>query len=107
MFSLAFLKPTYLGAESYSGGDTPASGSNSQSKLPSKNLHTSSASLLYPVVNKEVEQQFLGGAGHCNKRHLCSYFSKVNHSGNAAVLHFASHSLLQHTEHNCAYVEFS
>jgi hypothetical protein len=52
-----------LSAESYSGGDTPASSSvsSSQSKIPiQKTLCPPSVSLLYPVVNKEVEQQFSG-----------------------------------------------
>jgi hypothetical protein len=49
-----------LGAESCSGGDTPASNSGSQSESPIKKPHPTSASLLYPVANKEVEQQFLG-----------------------------------------------
>jgi hypothetical protein len=59
----SFLKPMYkvLNAESCSGGDTqqPASAAH-QSTPHQKTLHPPSASLLYPVVNKEVEQQFLG-----------------------------------------------
>jgi hypothetical protein len=67
LFSLAFLKPVYkvLGAESCSGRDTqPAAVSvAANQKCPSKNLphqktFVFSFSLLYPVVHKEVEQQF-------------------------------------------------
>jgi hypothetical protein len=62
-----------LSAESCSGGDTQQTAAaaaeanqKSPSKKPSINPPSikiplpSSASLLYPVVNKEVEQQFLG-----------------------------------------------
>jgi hypothetical protein len=56
-----------LSAESCSGGDPTASNSisGSQSKSPikktlQKTSHPPSESLLYPVLNKEVEQQFSG-----------------------------------------------
>jgi hypothetical protein len=55
-----------LSAESCSGGETPASIIISQSKslikkpLSKKPLHPPSESLLYPVVNKKVEQRFSG-----------------------------------------------
>jgi hypothetical protein len=53
-----------------------------------------SGNLLYPVVNKEVEQQF-SGRGDIVTRETCDPTSlKVNNLGKAAVLHFASHSLL-------------
>jgi hypothetical protein len=65
---------------------TASSSSSSQLiNLPSKKHHQKishqktpcppSSSLLYPMVNKEVEQQFSGGVWHCNKRNLPSYFS--------------------------------
>jgi hypothetical protein len=41
------------------------------------------------VVNKEVEQQFLGRGVTFNKRNFHSYFSKVNDLGKAAVLYLA------------------
>jgi hypothetical protein len=52
-----------LGAESCSDGDTqqPATVlAASNQNPPSKTPHPPSGSLLYPVVNKEVEQQFSG-----------------------------------------------
>jgi hypothetical protein len=52
-----------LGAENCSHGDTqlPAAASVAANQNPpSKSLKPASASLLYPVGNKEVEQQFSG-----------------------------------------------
>jgi hypothetical protein len=52
-----------------------------------------SANLLYPVVNKEVA--FLGEGHDIVTRETCIPTSlNVNNLGKAAVLHFASHSLL-------------
>jgi hypothetical protein len=80
-----------LDAESCSGGDTqqPAdhSAAISQAKpIKKKTLHPPSVSLLYPVVNKEVEQQF---SGRGVTRETCSTSLNVNDLGKAAVLHFA------------------
>jgi hypothetical protein len=66
------------------------------------------------VVNKEVNQQFSGGAWHCNTRNLC-YSLNVNNLGKKAVLHFAFSPFCGwgHTKlslliwHSCAYVKFS
>jgi hypothetical protein len=79
--SIAFLKPMYkvLSAESCSGGD-PHSQQQWQ-RLPSspqpanqsiKIPHPPSGNLLYSVVNKEVEQQFLGRGCDIVTRKICS-----------------------------------
>jgi hypothetical protein len=97
-----------LSAESCSGGDTqPAGAAAVNQTLPSKSLHP--PSLLYPVVNKEVEHS---SQGEQEKPVLTSL--NVNNLGKAAVLHPAlfwgwglAKLSLPIIGHSCAYVKFS
>jgi hypothetical protein len=84
-------------------------------KIPhQETLHPPSASLLCPVVKKEVEQQFSGRGRDSVTRETCIPASlNVNNLGKAVVLHFAlfcgwgsAKLSLPIIGHNCAYVKF-
>jgi hypothetical protein len=105
-----------LGAEICSGGDSQ----QQHQQQPIKNFHQKtspppSVSLLYPVVNNEMEQKFLGRGTAIETRETCVSTSlNVNNLGKAAVLHFAlfcswgcAKLSLPIIGHSCAYVKFS